>query len=165
MTQPDMLRGTPIDKWTGLTQESVCECGHKFGIHVTYTYRASIRYRKRCQFCACQDFTLNNFSGDYMPDINRKIEQSGFEMAQAWAKVFIVRDNVEYQQKVALGMVFANQQGLNLENGAAFINGFVSGLTNSEAVAKHMSMEDKINLLLERELERRLDSPKNETSG
>lgn len=158
---PDMLRGTQIARWAGLDQESICICGHKFGIHVTFNHYYNVG--KRCQYCGCNDFVL--MSEDMATSTNKQMEQNGYDLAQKWAKIFVLNENADYQDKVSLGMVFANQQGLNLETGASFVKGFVDGLSaDPKARSKHLTMEDKINLLLERELERKLPQPSDAVS-
>lgn len=89
--------------------------------------------------------------------INKQAEGNGFELAQKYAKVFMIREDAEYADKIALGMFFANSQGLTLETGSAFVKGFIDGLdTTGKARARHMSLEDKIDMLLERELTQKL---------
>lgn len=89
----------------------------------------------------------------------KSAQENGAELARKYAAVFVIRDDATYESKVQLGMMFAGQQGLTLENGAAFVQGFVEGISSGgRKSSKNLSLEDKIDLLLSQELDKRLGS-------
>ena len=86
----------------------------------------------------------------------KSAEDNGKELGRKFASVFVVRDDAEYQAKVELGMYFATQQGLDLQAGAAYVNGFVYGISGNGRKTVEMTLEEKVDVLLKREIERRL---------
>lgn len=95
-----------------------------------------------------------------MADAAKKAaEQNGVELGRKYAAVFAVRGDATYEAKVELGMYFAGREGLSLENGAAFVTGFVNGISSSgKRAAGQLTLEEKLEKFLENELDKRLSS-------
>jgi len=86
-------------------------------------------------------------------------ENNGFEQGRKLAAVFATRGDATYQAKVELGMDYATREGLSLQSGAAFVTGFVNGLDGGGKRSAHtLTLEEKIDMVLERELDKRLSS-------
>lgn len=85
----------------------------------------------------------------------RQAEQAGFNLGHLYAAIFSVREDASVDDINAMGMLFAGQHTdtRGVENGVAFVRGFTRAISGKAARAASMTLEDKIDMLLSRQLE------------
>lgn len=171
--QADSQRGSPLEPYGQFKADDFCQCSHKWAHHRKLVVMG--RAVTECTMCPCQEFIVSMNLADLYGATPRRqsederltmanaaqkaAEQNGTELARKYAGVFVIRAEATYEAKVELGMYFAGREQLTLENGAAFVTGFVNGLGNGgKRSTRSLSLEEKIDILLEREVDNRLGS-------